>query len=105
MTVLHSHPERPERIKEINERFREFGLLDRMKKLATRVANTDELCLAHSVQHVDFIRQSVERTELREIGEEYNSVYFHQKTFECAAIAAGSVLQVKITIKKSLFLN
>lgn len=57
-----------------------------MKKLPTRVANTDELCLAHTVQHVDFIRQLVERTELLKIGEEYNSVYFHKKTFECAAI-------------------
>lgn len=90
-----SHPERPERIQAINERFREFGLLDRVTKLDSRVANTDELCLAHTAKHVDFIRQSVERTELREIGEEYNSVYFHQKTFECAAIAAGSVLQVR----------
>lgn len=65
-----------------------------MTKLDTRVANTDELCLAHTAQHVDFIRQSVRGRELREIGEEYNSVYFHQKTFESATVAAGSVLQV-----------
>lgn len=32
--------------------------------------------------------------DLQATGDEYNSVYLHPKTFECASVAAGSVLQV-----------
>ncbi|XP_037919448.1 histone deacetylase 6 isoform X1 [Hermetia illucens] len=88
------HPEHPDRIKKIRDRHVEYGLFHRMQKLSSRYATTDELCLAHTRAHVNLIRRSCERNELREIGDTYNSVYFHPKTFECATLAAGSVLQV-----------
>lgn len=74
-------------------------------KLQSRVATTDELCVAHTRQHVNQIRRSVESSELQKIGDEYNSVYFHPKTFECASVAAGSVLQVSLCIfaRRNLF--
>lgn len=41
------------------------------------------------------MRKTVERIdELQNVADAYNSVYFHPKTFECASVAAGSVLQV-----------
>lgn len=40
------------------------------------------------------MRKIVESKELQESGEKFNSVYFHPKTFECATIATGSVLEV-----------
>lgn len=65
-----------------------------MLKLVTRQATTDELCLAHTRTHVNFIRKTVEKENHREIGDTFNSVYFHPATFECAITAAGSLLQV-----------
>lgn len=94
MYLFSDHPEKPERLEAIVNRFAEHGLFDRMKRINSRSATTDELCSAHTRQHVNLIRRTVERDELFEIGEKYNSVYFHPKTFDCATLAAGSVLQV-----------
>lgn len=89
-----SHPERPERIIEINKRFLEFSLVNRMKKLKGRSATTDELYLAHTYKHINFIRKLAEKDDLREASEQFDSVYLHSSTFECASHAAGSILQV-----------
>lgn len=90
----HSHPEKPERLEMIDQRFKEFNLFQRLHKLPIRSATTDELCLAHTRSHVNAMRKIVESNELQASCERFNSVYFHPKTFECACIAAGSVLQV-----------
>lgn len=79
---------------EIERHFREYRLDDRMKRISSRSATTDEICVVHTRQHVNMIRKTVERIEMQEISEQFNSVYFHPKTFECATLAAGSVLQV-----------
>ncbi|XP_067641178.1 histone deacetylase 6 isoform X2 [Eurosta solidaginis] len=88
------HPEQPERIKRIHEMHQYYQLTERMKHLPTRTATTDEICLAHTRAHLNFIRRISDKDELQGMGEKYNSVYFHPKTFECATMAAGSVLQV-----------
>lgn len=78
----------------IEQRFKEYNLFQRLQKLPIRSATTDELCLAHTRLHINSMRKIVESKELQESGEKFNSVYFHPKTFECACVAAGSVLQV-----------
>lgn len=89
------HPERPERVIKIEERFNEYKLIDRMTKLTTREATTEELCLLHSWQHVNFMRKtSTKSKELRQIGEKFNSVYLHPSTYKCATLAVGSTLEV-----------
>ncbi|XP_058444498.1 histone deacetylase 6 isoform X2 [Malaya genurostris] len=88
------HPEQPQRIAKIYQRHEEYRLLARMKQLKSRHATTDELCLVHSRQHVNLVRRTVEREEMKQVADKFNSVYFHPKTFECATLAAGSVLQV-----------
>lgn len=88
------HPEQPERIKQIYNRHKEYNLINRMVKLKSRHAITDEICLVHTRAHVNSIRRNVDKPELRDISESFNSVYFHKKTFECATLAAGSVLEV-----------
>lgn len=66
-----------------------------MKAIPSRSATHEELCLVHSPEHVELMKNTVEQSEdLKESGDRYNSVYFHPKTFECAALAAGSVLTV-----------
>ncbi|XP_055626253.1 histone deacetylase 6 isoform X1 [Toxorhynchites rutilus septentrionalis] len=89
-----SHPEQPLRIAKIFSRHEEYKLLGRMKRLQPRHATTDELCLVHSRQNVNVVRRTVERDEMKQVADKFNSVYFHPKTFECATLAAGSVLQV-----------
>lgn len=88
------HPEGPNRLTEIIQKFNDYGLTNRLKRIASRSATTDEISIVHTRQHVNMIRKTVEKNEMQEIGEQFNSVYFHPKTFECATMAAGSVLQV-----------
>lgn len=89
------HYERPERITKIREAFGEYKLLNRMELLSSRQATTEELCLTHSWSHVNDMRKTSGRNkDLRELGDKYNSIYFHQATYDCATLAAGSVLKV-----------
>jgi histone deacetylase 6 len=66
-----------------------------MKKLKSRHATADELSLAHEAEHIQMIRETAEQTsELQKIGKQFDSVFLHPKTYECATMAAGSVLEV-----------
>ncbi|XP_023297064.2 histone deacetylase 6 isoform X1 [Lucilia cuprina] len=93
-TYEEGHPEQPERISKIFEMHQEYKLLNRMQHVQSRTATTDEICLAHTRSHVNAIRRIGEKDELQNMGAKYNSVYFHPTTFDCATLAAGSVLQV-----------
>ena len=88
------HPEQPERIKKIHEMHQDYNLIERLHHLPPRSATTDEICLAHTRSHVNMIRRIGEKDALQDMGSKFNSVYFHSKTFDCATMAAGSVLQV-----------
>lgn len=97
--LFESHPERPERITRMAQVFEEFNLLDRMLRVKARMAVRDELELAHTVKHVRQMSKVAvdckgDKEEMRKIGERYNSVYFNEQTYDCARMAAGSVLQV-----------
>ncbi|KAH8266823.1 hypothetical protein KR026_004810 [Drosophila bipectinata] len=89
------HPEQPFRIESIHQMHKDYALLDRMKQLSARAATTDEICLAHTRSHVNSVRRLLGRDpeELNQLGATYNSVYLHPRTFDCATLAAGSVLQ------------
>lgn len=88
------HPEQPDRILKIRIRHNEFKLLERMKQLKSRPATVNELTLVHSKEHVNLMKKIVKHKDLEEAGKQYDSIYFHEKTYECALLAAGSVLQV-----------
>ncbi|XP_055712134.1 histone deacetylase 6 isoform X2 [Phlebotomus papatasi] len=92
--VFEVHPECPKRITSIWDKLGEFGVVGRMHRVGSRVATVEELCLVHSPEHVKLMEESVQRKDLEVIGEQYNSVYFHSSTWNCATLAAGSVLQV-----------
>lgn len=91
------HPEQPERIRKIRLRHSEFNLLDRMKLLNSRMASVDELLLVHEKEHVSQMKKVVKEKDLQKAGMRYDSIYFHQKTYDCALLATGSVLQVCIS--------
>ena len=65
-----------------------------MKYLPSREATEDELLLVHSQTHINHMQALETCDNLAALGDKYNSVYFHPKTYECAKYAAGSVLQV-----------
>lgn len=89
------HPERPARITKIMERFNEYSLIERMTKLPSREATTEELCLVHEWSHVNFIRKTANRPkELHKLGQKFDSVYLHPATYKCASLAVGSTLEV-----------
>lgn len=89
------HPERPERITMIEQRLIEYKLIKRLTKLPSREATTDELCLLHNWQHVNFIRKtSTKSKELRHMSKKFDSVYLHPATYKCASLAVGSTLEV-----------
>lgn len=88
------HPEQPERILKIKQRFEEYNLINRMKHLSSRAAKEEELALVHTQAHITLMKEIVERNDLDVAGDSYNSIYFHEKTYESAIYAAGSVLQV-----------
>ncbi|XP_055298370.1 histone deacetylase 6 isoform X3 [Sitodiplosis mosellana] len=93
--LFEEHYERPERITKIKETFAEYNLLDRMHGLKSREASTEELCLIHTYTHVKNMRKiSIQNKNMQEIGDKYNSIYFHETTFKCATMAVGSVLEV-----------
>lgn len=95
MSFICRHYERPERITKIKEAFIEYDLLDRMHCLSSREATIEELCLVHEWSHVKKMREvSTRNQNLQEIGDQYNSIYFHETTYKCATLAVGSVLQV-----------
>ena len=47
-SCISGHPEQPERIKRIYDTFRDAGLLSKMKKIAIREAEREEVLLVHS---------------------------------------------------------
>lgn len=89
------HFERPERITKIQERFQEYNLLNRMECLKSRTATISELELMHKNSHIAKMKTVADKNEdLVKMGEEYTSIYLHESSFKCAALACGSTLQV-----------
>ncbi|XP_031628963.1 histone deacetylase 6 isoform X2 [Contarinia nasturtii] len=102
--LYEEHYERPERITKIQETFAEYDLLNRMHRLNTREASTEELLLSHTYTHVKNMRKiSMQNKNMQEIGDKYNSIYFHEATYKCACIAVGSVLQVVENVLNGLY--
>lgn len=98
-SLIFSHYEQPGRITKIDERFTEYDLKNRMSKLSARKAKIDELCLVHTQSHVNWIKRNCNaKADLRLLAEKYDSIYFHEKTFNSARVAAGSVLEVTFNI-------
>jgi histone deacetylase 6 len=88
------HPEQPERIAKIKSRFMEYNLLERMKKLPSRETSDEELLFVHTREHVECMKEIENCENLYDAAQKFSSIYFHEKTFECAKYAAGSILQV-----------
>ncbi|KAK6627559.1 hypothetical protein RUM44_010037 [Polyplax serrata] len=91
-----NHPEKPERLTSILQMYRDYGLMERCTILKPRVATEEEILLVHTQSHVNDMKDTSNMTveELNKKGSTYDSIYLHPKSYECALMAAGSVLEV-----------
>ncbi|XP_018917401.2 histone deacetylase 6 isoform X2 [Bemisia tabaci] len=91
-----NHPEKPARLSSIFEKHSEYGLLERLHILKSRVATKEELLLVHKEEHIDAMEQLSELTdsELKSKADGFDSIYFNKFSYEAATVAAGSLLQV-----------
>ncbi|KAM9343089.1 histone deacetylase 6 isoform 1-T2 [Pholidichthys leucotaenia] len=90
------HPEQPQRIFKIFSKHQQLGLVDRCQRIPARLATEEELSMCHSVQHIEQMKASaaLKPRELHQLGEEFNSIYFNQQTFQSAQMAAGSCFNI-----------
>lgn len=65
-----------------------------------RLATEEEIRLVHTESYIDEVKEtsSLSEGELIKKANSFDSVYFHPKSYECALLAAGSVLQVVDTV-------
>ncbi|KAG8322780.1 polyubiquitinated misfolded protein transport [Homalodisca vitripennis] len=97
-----SHPERPTRILRIFEKHLEFNLHNRLFMLQSRSASREELLLVHKAEYLKEMEELCASTEQMTddvkhqhyVLEKKNSVYVHPKSYKCASLAAGCLLQV-----------
>ncbi|XP_056897299.1 histone deacetylase 6 [Takifugu flavidus] len=85
------HPEQPQRISKIFSQHQKLGLVDRCRSIPARLATEEELCMCHSVQHVHQMRATatMKPRELHKLGDEFNSIYINNQSFQAALLAAG----------------
>ncbi|OON13666.1 histone deacetylase family protein, partial [Opisthorchis viverrini] len=91
-----NHPEAPSRIRRTYELLDEYGLARRCKRVEARYATRTELCRVHAAAYVDMIAKTaaLDQTALDSLSNEENSIFFNRHTYDCARLAAGSVLAV-----------
>src|SRR5690349_1431537 len=83
-----THPEKPDRIKEIFACHRNFGLLERCIHIESRKATDEELLLIHTQEHLEKMKFTMcqSQRELNKLREEFNSIFFNNNTYEAALI-------------------
>ncbi|KHJ40443.1 histone deacetylase family protein [Trichuris suis] len=89
------HVESPDRLKETVRHCEELGLLSRMKRLQIVPCSEEVLTLFHSAKYVRRIARTekMERNKLEELCDKYDSVYLCRKSYECALLATGAVVE------------
>ncbi|XP_051951116.1 histone deacetylase 6 isoform X1 [Xyrauchen texanus] len=86
------HPELPQRISRIFAHHKELGLVSRCYRIPARLATEEELALCHSPVHISYIKgtEHMKPRDLHRVGNEYNSIYISNESYNCALLAAGS---------------
>ncbi|KAF7233372.1 hypothetical protein EG68_06928 [Paragonimus skrjabini miyazakii] len=91
-----NHPETPHRIRRCYELLDEYGLARRCKRVESRYATRAELLRAHTESYVNAVAKTagLEQRTLNRLAQDEDSIYFNRHTYDCARLAAGSVLAV-----------
>ncbi|KAJ3085132.1 hypothetical protein HK102_000288, partial [Quaeritorhiza haematococci] len=91
------HPECPDRIHMAFQAVKDAGLLERCKRVRGQPATDEQLLLAHSRNHLNYILSSIDQDEaaLRTISAEHDfDVYFSPETGRCGKLSCGSVISL-----------
>lgn len=103
-SCISGHPEQPERIKRIYDTFRDAGLLSKMKKIAIREAEREEVLLVHSETLWDKVMAIGDMTTQDIVdSEQYYqdlSLYVCQSTPEAARLSCGGVIEAAMAIAR-----
>uniref|UniRef100_A0A3P8U9A2 Protein deacetylase HDAC6 n=1 Tax=Amphiprion percula TaxID=161767 RepID=A0A3P8U9A2_AMPPE len=85
------HPEQPQRIFKIFSKHQQLGLVDRCQRIPARLATEEELSMCHSLQHIEQMKATaaMKPRELHKLGDEFNSIYINNQSFQSAQLAAG----------------
>ncbi|KAM8831037.1 histone deacetylase 6 isoform 1-T1 [Synchiropus picturatus] len=102
-----SHPECPDRVTGIMGELESQNLLSPCVRVQPREATEEELLLVHSKQYVNLIKStlSMPEDELKQLSDQYDSVYIHPESFQVASLAVGSVLQLVDQVMTSQLRN
>lgn len=102
-----THPECPARYTTIMNKLRNYGLVDRCTIGTSRRATEDEIAEVHSTKYIRDLAQTqfMSQKQLDDKSNLYDSIYINQHTFECASLAAGSVLQAVDQVMSNNNLN
>lgn len=86
------HPEQPQRIFKIFNKHQQLGLVSRCQRIPARLATEEELSRCHSEQHIQQMKATavMKPRDLHKLGNEFNSVYINNQSFQSALLAAGS---------------
>ncbi|XP_064607029.1 histone deacetylase 6-like [Liolophura sinensis] len=95
-----NYPECPERVSEPFARCCELGLVDRCEKVQITYGTEDLIKTVHTDHYLEKMKTTVNMTveELRDLSQQYDSVYFNNMTYECSLVALGGVVELMTRI-------
>ncbi|KAF9388777.1 Histone deacetylase hda1, partial [Mortierella sp. AD011] len=101
------HPEDPRRIWRIFDALVEAKISKRMIKIPSREATFEELNLVHTDDHIDNITKTSEmnKDELFEMANSYNSIYLNNLSAFCARLSCGSLIELCKAVATGQVLN
>lgn len=94
-----NYPECPERFLKVMERCNELHLVDKCKRIESRIADEDELLIKHNKEQIEFLKTTENITNvnmLEKLSSKYDAIYFHPVSFN-----NFTVFQCNVTINFS----
>ncbi|KAF9967665.1 Histone deacetylase hda1 [Mortierella alpina] len=101
------HPEDPRRIWRIFDALNTAQCTDRMIKVPSREATSEELGLVHTESHIDNITKTtvMSKDDLLEMANSYNSIYLNNSSAFCARLSCGSLIELCRAVALGQVLN
>ncbi|KAF9569950.1 Histone deacetylase hda1 [Mortierella alpina] len=101
------HPEDPRRIWRIFDALNTAQCTDRMIKIPSREATSEELGLVHTESHIDNITKTtvMSKDDLLEMANSYNSIYLNNSSAFCARLSCGSLIELCKAVALGQVLN
>lgn len=100
-------PEKPERISEPFKRCSELHLVERCIRIETQYGTEDMVLLQHTRELLEKVKSTsqMNKQQLQEFSQHYDSVYCNQASYECALVALGSTIELMEQILKKKITN